>query len=144
MGPMMLFISATSQETPRSSARPTILVVDDEPDIRSAVKGILEATLGAHVFVAGSAREALEMLDQMGPVALIISDFKMPGMNGIEFLRRAQEEHPGTPAVLITAFERELMDQTDANRFARTVLTKPLNPRPMVQTVQRLLAEASA
>jgi CheY-like chemotaxis protein len=133
---------ATVPEASSGAGRPTILVVDDEPDIRNAVKGVLEATLGVHVLVASSAAEALDILERAPHVDLIITDFKMPGMNGLEFLRRALADHPKIPAVLITAFERELVDATDAMTLARTVLTKPLNPRPMVQTVQQLLAEA--
>lgn len=121
---------------------PTILVVDDEPDIRHAVKGILEATLRARVLVAGSGREALDVLNSAGHVELIVTDFRMPGMNGVEFLRQALANHPEIPAILITAFERELMETTEGAELARTVLTKPLDPRPMLQTVQKLLAES--
>lgn len=141
---LMLLASSQTQAapSPSRSGSPTILVVDDEPDIRHAVKGILEATLQARVLVAGSGREALDVLNDAGNVELIVTDFRMPGMNGVEFLRQALANHPGIPAVLITAFERELMDATEGTDLARTVLTKPLNPRPMVQTIQRLLAEA--
>ncbi len=137
-----LLTTSTAQSGSPPGGSPTILVVDDEADIRHAVKGILEAALRARVLVAGSGREALEVLDRAGHVELIVTDFRMPGMNGVEFLRLALVDHPDTPAVLITAFERELMDSTEGVELARTVLTKPLNPRPMLQTVQRLLAES--
>jgi CheY-like chemotaxis protein len=140
---MVGYVSLSVEDRPAAGHRPTILVVDDEPDILYAVKGLLEATLNAHVLVARSAQQGLDLLEQAGHVDLIITDFKMPGMNGLEFLQHALIDHPGTPAVLITAFERELLDTKAASVLTRTILTKPLNPRPMVQTVQRILAEAA-
>jgi CheY-like chemotaxis protein len=127
---------------PGARARPTVLVVDDEPDIGAAVRMVLEGALGVRVVVASSGPQGLSLLESSQPVHLIISDFKMPGMNGLEFLRRALEAHPTTPTMLITAFERELVDQIDES-LARTVLTKPLDPRPMVKVVQKLLASAA-
>lgn len=117
---------------------PTILVVDDEPDIRQAVRLVLEGGLRAKVLDAGSGEAGLAILAKH-QVDLIVTDFKMPGMNGVEFMLEARRLAPKAPMILITAFERELVEALEGSRGAQTILSKPLDPRPLLKTVQRAL-----
>jgi CheY-like chemotaxis protein len=78
-----------------------VLVVDDEPDILEAVA--LQIQRECKVITAGSGAEALRILADSGPVAAVISDLRMPGMDGCELLRRVQLEYPDTTRVLQTA-----------------------------------------
>ena len=79
-----------------------ILVVDDEVNIRGALVTLLEKK-GHHVRGAGTGEEALEELEA-APADLVMTDLKMPGIGGMEFLRRLKEKWPETEVVVMTAY----------------------------------------
>ncbi|MGX6603543.1 response regulator [Micromonosporaceae bacterium Da 78-11] len=94
----------TIELTPQAGSgggRSTVLVVDDEE--------IILATLSAQlrrdhkVLTAQSGADALRVLAEHGPVAAVISDLRMPGMDGVELLRHIQLEYPDTTRVMHTA-----------------------------------------
>ena len=81
-----------------------VLIVDDEPDIVESISAMLHATVpGVTTIAAADGMKALAIIEAE-PVDLILSDYKMPNMDGIEFLTRAKELLPETPRLLITAF----------------------------------------
>ena len=82
-----------------------MIVVDDDPLIGRALQRILEAQ-GFEIVVAANPAEALEEL-RARPVGLIISDYMMPGMDGVQFLVEARRLCPDAPRLLLTAM-REL------------------------------------
>ncbi|MDP3731892.1 MAG: response regulator [Candidatus Omnitrophota bacterium] len=77
-------------------------MVDDEPVILETYKAILDQHF--KVLTATSGREALEILDK-AEVALIFLDINIPGMNGIEVLRKIKEQNKKIPVIMITATE---------------------------------------
>ena len=79
----------------------TILVVDDEPEILTALRDLLGEEY--HVLAAGSPMEALAILPQEPDIAVIVSDQRMPGMSGDAFLARARE-FCGAEALLLTGY----------------------------------------
>ncbi|GIM96088.1 response regulator [Paractinoplanes toevensis] len=81
--------------------RPTVLLVDDENEILEALA--LQLRRDHKVLTAASGDDALRVLADSGPVAAVISDLRMPGMDGVELLRRVQLEYPDTTRVLHTA-----------------------------------------
>ncbi len=87
-------VSAAARERePLSAAvheRATIMVVDDDPDVREVAVSSLES-LGYHMLAAENGPAALDLLARSGPVDLLIVDMAMPGMNGVELIRRARE-----------------------------------------------------
>jgi two-component system NtrC family response regulator len=80
----------------------TILVVDDERNYLFVLEDLL-ADEGYKVVTASSGNEALEKLKE-DQIDAVLSDIKMPGMNGIEFLERVVAIDPGLPVILMTAF----------------------------------------
>jgi DNA-binding NtrC family response regulator len=78
-----------------------ILVVDDEEDNLDAFRFAFRKSFTLHYALGGA--QALQMLDRLDP-AVIVSDQRMPGMNGIDFLKRAKERRPDTVGVLLTAY----------------------------------------
>jgi CheY-like chemotaxis protein len=84
-----------------TKGRSTVLLVDDEADILTSLS--LQLRKDYKVLTAESGADALRLLAQAGPVAAVISDMRMPEMDGIELLRRVQLEYPDTVRVLHTA-----------------------------------------
>ncbi len=80
----------------------TILIVDDERTLAKAVKAFL-ADHGYEVEVAADAERALELLDTLHP-DVVFADVKLPGMSGIELLRRIREFDPAIAVVIMTAY----------------------------------------
>jgi response regulator RpfG family c-di-GMP phosphodiesterase len=81
----------------------TVMVVDDEPMVAAALCNFLELETPYRVLTHTSAAAALEAL-AVEAVDVIVSDYMMPGMDGITFLRRARELRPLTTRVLLTGY----------------------------------------
>lgn len=114
-----------------------VLVVDDEADARALVQRLLSES-GARVSVAGSANEAMSVLERATP-DLIISDIGMPEIDGYDFLRMVRKSHAGTgrriPAVALTAFARS-EDRTRALRAGYIAhIAKPVEASELLATI---------
>lgn len=123
----------------------TVLLVDDEPDILSSVQLVLERSKkGLKVLTASSGAEGLELLGSRH-IDLLISDFKMPVMDGIEFLAKARELRPELPRVMFTAYaDSDLARRAFTEAFVSDFLPKTLGSSQLVAKVEALLAEAPA
>lgn len=86
----------------QADGKKKILVVDDEDNIRLLYKEELEDE-GYQVILAANAEEAMAKINQEHP-DLITLDIKMPGMDGIEFLRTLKEENKNVPVILCSAY----------------------------------------
>jgi DNA-binding NtrC family response regulator len=78
-----------------------ILIVDDDPEVRTATRDFL-AGKGYEVVVAEGGREALRLL-AASPVDVVLLDVAMPDMDGMETLKRLVAEHPDMPVIMVTA-----------------------------------------
>jgi len=109
------------------------------------LKALFETCLEEiEVVTAGSGQEGLDVLDRES-VDLIITDFKMPGMNGLEFLAKAVNKGPSVPRILVTAFpdlEIAIRAINDAN--VENFFTKPFEAEKVLQVVSTLLQEQRA
>jgi two-component system, NtrC family, response regulator AtoC len=81
---------------------PTVLIVDDERTLARAVKAFL-GEAGYEAEVAGDAEQALALLQSLRP-DVVFADVRLPGMNGIELLRRVKEFDPAIPVIMMTAY----------------------------------------
>lgn len=135
-------VLASEQKDDRTSKKQHVLVVDDEQDILESLKDLLEASLeDTAIETASSGPEGLEII-RTRKVDLIISDYKMPKMNGLEFLSQAQKEAPGVPRILLTAFPDlgiavRAINETGIENF----ITKPFEPSEAIETVGKILHE---
>lgn len=81
---------------------PRVLCVDDEEKLLKAIQRSLHSRCA--VEVAASGQEGLDILAERGPFEVVVSDMRMPGMNGAEFLRHCRRRAPDTVRVLLTGF----------------------------------------
>lgn len=118
----------------------TILVVDDNPDLRAYVSGILRAN-GYRVQTACNGSEGFEIVKKIVP-SLIVSDLMMPIVSGLEMIRsiRQEETLKGIPIILLTAKVDEETRIEGTERGADAYLAKPFNDRELLAEVRNLLA----
>lgn len=122
--------------------RQTILLVDDEEDIRESLKALFETCLeGVDVVVAPGGQIALDLMDR-SPIDVIVSDYKMPGMNGLDFLQRAAKKSPSVPRILVTAFpDLDIAIRAINEANIENFFTKPFEPEQVLEVVKTLLHE---
>lgn len=126
-------------------AVPTILVVDDDPEIRSTLKKVLEMS-GHTVHTASSGMEAQQCL-AAHTVHLMITDIVMPDQDGLESMRQARESHPGLPVIAMSGGGRLRTDNylRLAKAFgASDVLEKPFDTTTLLAIVKQVLANNDA
>ena len=117
-----------------SGARPRVLVVDDEATIRDLLSKTL-ALAEYDVDLAPDGRTALERL-RIIPYDLLITDLKMPGVDGLTVIREARRLKADLPVIIITGYSNEASAIEAVNRGVSGYLTKPFR-------VPRVLAAAS-
>ena len=112
-----------------------ILIVEDEPNMRKTLASILEEE-GYATLKANGAREGLTLLGRE-IISLVISDIKMPEVDGIQFLREMRQQGYDIPVILITAYG-SFDSAVEALRLgAYDYITKPFNPEVILHTVSR-------
>jgi DNA-binding NtrC family response regulator len=84
------------------SEKPRVLIADDEQNIRRVLRALLSRA-GYETETVADGLEALEAMARSGPFDCIVTDLKMPRMDGMELLRTVADDHPDTPVVVITA-----------------------------------------
>src|SRR5262245_27436998 len=114
-----------------------VLLVDDEPSVLLTIAANLELE-GFEVEMADGAARALEILAER-PADIVLSDIRMPGMNGVDLFRAIKRSSPGIPVVLMTAFTLETQIDEAMSERVFTVLPKPFE----IAEVARILLRAS-
>lgn len=130
----------TQSDPPAATAAVfTILCVDDEPGILSALRRLFRAR-GYQVCIAESGQAGLALL-QTQAVDLVISDMRMPGMNGAEFLAQVRQRWPDSVRLLLTGYADigAIIEAINCGEIYRYI-TKPWNDDEMVLIVREALA----
>lgn len=117
-----------------------ILLVDDEPDILESLRELIEVSLDdVEVVAVESGEAALEVLEAQ-VVDLIVSDYKMPGMNGLELLTEARQRAPLVPRIVMTAFpDLDIAIRAINEASIENFFTKPLDPDEILEVVKESL-----
>lgn len=133
---------ASPSEKKFAPSRFTILVVDNEASILRLISEILEAE-GYRLKMASEGLEAVRLLAE-NPPDLIISDYSMPGMNGLELLEMAVEKAPEAARILCTGYADVEMALAAINKGAVSrILTKPFVPDELIHSVKSCLEQIS-
>lgn len=121
--------------------RPRILFVDDEHGVLSSIQRLLQDE-SYDVLTAHDPMEALELLARQGEVQIIISDYRMPGMNGVEFLQQTISRWPDTRRVILSGYTDSeiLMAAVNEGRIHRFI-SKPWDNDALRLVIEELLQE---
>jgi signal transduction histidine kinase len=115
----------------------SVLIVDDEPEVREVVASMLEE-LGCDVMQAENGQHALQVVEAQQPTAMVI-DFAMPGMNGADVAQATLSRWPGIKVVFATGFSQSAAIDAAIGRDA-IVLRKPFGPRDLAAALSRAMA----
>jgi CheY-like chemotaxis protein len=119
---------------------PSVLVVEDEPLVRMIAAEALSAE-GIPALEAGDGATALDLLEAHSEVAVLFTDFDMPGMDGAELGRRARELRPALE-VIVTSGKRRLLDLSLPDHG--TFLPKPYGLNTLIELVRSKLGAAGS
>ena len=129
----------TRDKTPRSADEPIVLFVDDDPAIVDATTMLLGVS-GFEIHAALSGEEALSYIADGVRPDIVISDYRLPGYDGIEVIRRVrQETTEDLPTVLITG-DTSASEIDKANLANCTVLHKPVDTEQLISLIESLTA----
>ena len=120
-----------------NNSRTRVLVVDDEPSIRNLLSKML-ALVDYNVDVASDGQSALEQM-RLGRYDLLITDLRMPGMNGISVIHAARRLQADLPVIIITGFSTEASAIEAANLGVAGYLTKPFRVPKVLEAAAKAL-----
>ncbi|WP_126308270.1 response regulator [Methylomusa anaerophila] len=118
-------------------AKPTILVIDDQPGIRRLLTEVLQDE-GYNVVTAANGYEGVQLARDIKP-AVILMDMKMPGMDGIEALREIKRQGQGEKVIMMTAYGE--LDMVNEAREAgmRDYITKPFDIMQLCEKIGQIV-----
>jgi DNA-binding NtrC family response regulator len=117
--------------------RPRVLFVDDEPMVLQALKGSLRKYFD--VSTAGSGEAALDLLASEPSFSVVVSDYRMPAMNGAAFLACVRERYPTIIRLLLTGAGAEGEDVTNDPGLVFRMLSKPCSRDTLIRTIEESL-----
>lgn len=120
----------------------TVLVVDDDEDLRELLREELEALGQYRVVCAVSADEALERIPR-DAIDVVVTDLRMPGPSGVDLCRDVVREHPDVPVILMTGFGSMDAAVEAIRAGAYDFLTKPFETEALELTLERALRTRS-
>ena len=119
-----------------SPHRPRVLVVDDEEAILETMAFTFEDEY--EVYTSNDARSALELLDEKGPFAVVLTDQRMPNMDGVQFLTEVCRRHPATVRMILTGFsDMQAIIQAINDGHVYAYISKPWEPEHLKQVMKQ-------
>lgn len=121
-----------------------ILVVDDEPHLKVIIRQTFRRSIRSGerlFFFAANGRQALEILEQQEDIDVVLSDIRMPEMNGLTLLKHLEEHHPLVRCVMLTAYGDMKHIRAAMNHGAFDFLTKPIDLSDLEVTLEKTLSQ---
>ncbi|MAG29327.1 MAG: hypothetical protein CL908_00340 [Deltaproteobacteria bacterium] len=123
------------------SSLPVVLLVDDESNVLAALRrGLRREALS--IETAGDAKQALDRLTA-GPVDLVVTDHRMPGMSGVELLAIVRDRWPATARILLSGWSSEIAESQRSLARPFAVLSKPWDGAVLRSAIREGLARSS-
>lgn len=115
-------------------------MVDDDPDVLESVGDLIEFDLDYQVLTAPDGMKALDILRGGQAVDVVLSDFRMPGMDGCRFLQQAQRVRPDLPCLLMSAYPTPELEQELCGQLDVPLLRKPVDPDDLGQALKHAVS----
>jgi len=126
----------------RVSKPSMVAIVDDDESVREGLASLMKAHgLAAEAFASP---EVFLRSGRSGAAACLITDFRMPGMTGIELYQQLVASGRSIPTILVTGYSNDKLRSCAANAGVLCYLTKPLNEEELLQWVRRAVGEPHA
>ncbi|MEA3339837.1 MAG: ATP-binding protein [Chloroflexota bacterium] len=129
-----------SQPAERSVELQRILVVDDEENVALIIQDNLESLPNYEISIATSSEQALRLFEQQ-PFDLLITDYMMPGADGITLATRVRQTYPQTAIIMITAYSDDALREQAARASIQHILDKPVGLAEIHRVVSETLAD---
>ena len=124
------------QKSEERESHATILVVDDNRDSALSLAELLQSE-GYTAIPACSAREAVDLIDEARRIDLVVSDIRMPDVDGFDLLRVLRHRFPLLLLILMTGLP---VTSDDVVPSGATILTKPVDATPLLEAIGEMLA----
>ncbi|MDH3723348.1 MAG: response regulator [Desulfobacteraceae bacterium] len=118
-----------------------ILLIDDDEWIRDSLSLFFEAE-GCNVLTFETAEEGMEAVKQQA-YDIVISDYKLPGMDGLEFLRRVKEKQPNAFEILITAYANCEIVKEAKMMGVKDIIPKPFTSEDVETSLTRIIENSA-
>lgn len=122
-------------------AEAKVLIIDDEKGMRWALEKALQSE-GYDVITVDNGFDGITVLDQ-APVSLILLDYKMPDLDGLETLLKIKQNHPDIPVIFMTAFSSMPTALEAIKRGAVGYITKPFQLCDLKSAIRRAIDQAA-
>ena len=130
-------VPKTAQDPAAIAATATVLVVDDDPSMRTLLRRMLERT-GFAVVTAVNGRDGIDRFPEQ-PVDIVVTDMMMPVLDGADLIRELRSKWPDVRIIAISGVEYPYLRMA-LGCGAKATLRKPVEAARLVETVQRILA----
>lgn len=117
------------------------LLIDDDEFVRDSFKLMFESK-GCVLVAVETAEEALELLETF-VYDIVITDYKLPGMDGLELCKKIQETHPDAVKILITAFGTQALEEESGGVGVYEIIEKPITSEAFEASLSRLFDGAA-
>lgn len=118
---------------------PQILIVEDDEAMREFLAQAISRS-GYYVEAVPDGTEALRRVED-GNFDLLLTDIRMPGLDGLELARQARRRVPGLGVLLVTAYVQDALGATDLDGAGIDVLSKPFNLNELIDRVETILPQ---
>jgi PAS domain S-box-containing protein len=136
-------VPAPAAAAPETGGRETLLIVDDESEIRNSLRTVLEGA-GYQVLEAGNGREGAGVFDtNQGRIRLVLTDLMMPEVGGVDLIRHIRHTVPTLPILVTSGFSADISGEKLAALGVKRVLQKPFRANSLLQAVRQGLDETT-
>ena len=129
--------AADRKQRAMSEDQPVVVIIDDDPDIRHALQGLLE-TVDLQAALFATASEFLASKRPQGPCCIVV-DVRLPGLSGLDFQQELARENTPIPVIFITGHGDIPMSVRAMKAGAVEFLTKPLRDQDLLDAIQAAL-----
>ena len=136
-------VDVKSHVQPEHGPRPasgTLLLVEDEDQVRSVLTGMLRSA-GYRVLAAAGPDAARRLFKQEGTIDLLVTDVVMPGTNGFDLARELESQRPEMRVLFVSGYTADVADRFGGLPQAANFLQKPFLPNELLRKVRRVLAD---